>query len=203
MKIEELFKKDDDMSIKNIIEYTKHHKRSKKYFFLSEEHKFGSLTLDYLLNNHAKCKMIESTTVEPFKIVASSGHAHMSYIPLLDFYKYYSNLNRFKEHFSKSKHELNPNNLMKFDENFFFSNISESNHNEYMRFKSFNDISGKRRYVISHGHHRSITANFLQMIDYRYRLKDVTVEYYTIRWKEVNIKRSFFSKHLTNSGVVT
>ena len=48
---------------------------------------------------------------------------------------------------------------------YFFNEISSNSPKKRMEFIEFNDKDGNKRYIIKHGHYRSVTAYLLNLID--------------------------------------
>ncbi|RXJ94816.1 hypothetical protein CRV00_05650 [Malaciobacter molluscorum] len=189
MNIKKLFTSSPNKSIEDIIEFTKNNSFSYHKLFDFEMQKFGTFTLKELISEYQFKKIKhEDIDIEPLNIIATSHHPNFCNTPIIQFYLDKEKRYKYENHFSKEQD---------FDYNYFFSNINRTDPFEVIKYYIVNDRYGNKKYIIRHGHHRSITAYFLQILDNNYRLKGAEAIEYKINWDLVNTKKYF---NLFNRG---
>lgn len=176
-----LFASEPEQSIEKIKDLLKDEPLANRVLFDYELSDFGELTLETLVKIFNKRNSIyKSTTIKPKNIIATSRHPNFCKRTLLSIYDEEVKRHKFIKQFSKSK-------------NYFFNEINSNSPKEKMQFNQFNDKDGKKKYIIKHGHHRSVTAYLLNLIDNEYKLKDVDVLHVNINWDLVETKFNIIS----------
>ena len=176
-----LFSSDPEQSIEKIKELLENEPLAHRVLFDYELSDFGELTLESLVEKFNKRNSTyKSSTIKPKNIVATSRHQNFCKRTLLSIYDEEVKRHKFIKQFSKN-------------EKYFFNEINSNSPKEKMQFIEFNDKDGNKRYIIKHGHHRSVTAYLLNVIDNEYELKDVDVLHVNINWDLVETKFNIIS----------
>ncbi len=163
MIIQELFDNEPEEIYSLILKYICDKELKSKKWVDYGNQKFGASTF---FDAFKRSKIHENIDIEPIQIIGTVNHSNFSNRPLFDIFSDKERKYRFIECFSKNNNH---------HKDYFFSKINARNESEAMTFYSINDLQGNKKYIIRHGHHRSLIAYFLQLIDNSYRLKGIEV----------------------------